>query len=257
MLLPLVVAACAGGDGPLDSGPAAADTDPPAAVGFTIAGITRDVAAVVPGAAGLAVAIADPTPALEGGEVTVLGSTTTDDSGRYAVPGVETTSVAGLLIVVSGEGIMTSATLVPQADYGGLGPGDSLSGRPAYILSSLMQQGIDMSLTMAGYTGASVATVGLLVVAVRDADGLPVGDATVDCGSCDGNVYYMDSSGEDGAFSTEGSRNASTQANAYAYAMIPGARRTTYTVDDAGAHSFRSQDGGSFPGVAAFLAISP
>ncbi len=228
------------------------------AVAFSIEGTALDFAAQAPAAEGLCVYAADPTDSLGGGDLILLAETTVGAGGAFTLEGVSTESVLGLLLLVqdcAGEGtVMPSATGIALEDYEGLGDGDVLGGRSAYVVSADFQAGIDLSVSAATGGASDIGSDGALIGFVFDSSGTPVSGATVDCGGC-ADIFYADPNDADGLFTdTKTGVNTSTDAMTKALWVVPGAPITQYTCED-GVNSYEPLLVGSQPGVAVFVAF--
>lgn len=220
--------------------------------GFSVSGTAIDLMSASPAAEGLSVAIADPTPALAGGELDILGTSTTAADGTFTVTGVETTATLGLFMVVSGGDNMNTATGIAASEYSSLGDGDAITGKSAYVVSNTMQVGIDQSAALLGYAG-TIATDGVVFIAIRDASGNPVDGAVVSCGDCGASIYYMDGDSSDGLFTTGGAPNEGTVAAAGALAVVPAGPIATYEASTSTLYG--GQLTGSLPALASFVNI--
>ena len=225
--------------------------------GFTLSGVAVDLST---GAAadgtGLTVAVADPTPALAGGEMDMLATGTINADGTFTVPGVVTTSTVGLFVVITGTGVMNSASGVAATSYTGLGDGDTLSGATAYVVTDALSAGVNGSISAVGGSH-DIVTEGVLFGFVLDSTGAPVAGATAGCAGCGTpDFYYADAVSADGLFSSSTGINTTTDPAARSMFVVPGAPIASYFADDGGVHDFPSQLGGSLPAFAAFIAIN-
>lgn len=231
-------------DGDSDS-----DTDTSTGVGFTVAGTAVEAFDGVPAAAGLSISFADPQPALAGGEIAILASSTVGPSGEFSIPGIGDSPSLGAYLLVTGGDVMPTATGVARDDYAGLGDGDVLDGRDAYVVSTTFADGINTSAAVLGHRG-DVHVDGLVLVLVRDSSGTAVAGASV-TNSGGNEVYYLDADPTDGFFSAGGTRNIETGASGVA--VVPIGAIDTYHAASGALEG--SQLGGGFPGIAAYMSI--
>lgn len=215
---------------------------------WSISGTTKDVANKTAGAEGLTVQIADPTDAFSGGTLLTLGEGVTAADGSWAVNDVSTTSDIGVLMVVSGGANMNTATRLGPSAYESLGADGMIVGKTAYIVSNTMAGVVDGSAALLGYEG-SILDDGALFIMVRDAEGEPLGGATVTCGGCTAPIYYFDDDSSDGLFSTAGVANIVTS-SAAGMAVVPTGPVATY--EAAG----DSQYTGTLSGLATFIVMT-
>ncbi len=236
------------------------------AVGFGLTGVVTDgfTSPPTPAGAGLCVMAADPTPAMVGGELAVLASGITEDGGSYALSGIETASTLGIVIIVQDcdDTATEDLTMYPTGTgiafetYGPLEPGD-VTTLDLHQLRMGMLSDIDAALTEAGHLDAPPESDGVpstfteqggLIAFMRDADGVPVPGATINCAAGYCPTYYNANAGGD-ALSFMEDDGLATETGVDGLAFLPGAPITNYS----GSHAsieFESRTMGSLPGVA-------
>jgi hypothetical protein len=255
--------ACGGKDtddtaGDTSSGDDTADTAA-AAEGFSVSGTIQDYNTnEVANGTGLCVSVVDPTGAIAGGKYEVLASTTANKDGTFTVNGIETASAFGILMLVTAcdgdtTNVMYSASGIASSSYTGLGTGDSIDDRIAWVIQDGYGNTLDTDLATAGYVGDSLMTTGALIGYVDDAAGDALGDATVYCQKCGSDTYYWgvgDSTFADGAVA-----NTETVASLGAKWLIPAAPIWTYYAAADG-YDFESLLAGTMAGMAVFVSFS-
>ncbi len=237
-----------------------------AAAGFGLSGVVTDAFTTPPTPApgGLCVMAADPTPAMVGGELAILATGFTEEGGSYSLSGIETASTLGIVIIVQDcEGdaaveptMYPTGTGIAFETYGELEAGDTTT-LNLHQLRMGMLSDIDAALTEAEYLDAppesdgapsTFTAQGGLIAFMRDADGVPVPNATIDCAAGYCPTYYNANAGGDG-LSFMGDDGLATETGMDGLAFLPGAPITNYS----GSHAsieFESRTMGSLPGVA-------
>jgi|GEM_PF-1291794 len=197
----------------------------------------------------------DPTPVLTGGEPIYMAGSQVCDNGDYVITGLNDPPTIGMFVSIDDcEGnpdtVMRSATGVDYDDVKDLGEGESHTEFRAYLINNEFAQAIGDDLD--GFDG-DVLEIGFMSGFVRDVQEQPVDGAALACGGCVPTFYYLDADPEDGLFTTDGTLNTQTDAEAAAMFVTPNAPIFTYEASDDGTHTWDSQLFGSLPGYASFL----
>ncbi|MBA2319968.1 MAG: carboxypeptidase regulatory-like domain-containing protein [Deltaproteobacteria bacterium] len=273
-VLPLLLLAGCWGRGFAYEGGVPQDTSAPAAsecgndldleAGINVAGTATDLQTGQPvvradtALPALCVAAIDPSPAVVNGDPEDLVTSTLCDDGTYVLAGIEEIPSIGLMVGIydcaatdDEATVMRTVTGVASDDFEGFGPGDTLEGVTAWSISSAFLAEMQADLES---STPDLRTEGFLSGFVTDANGAPVDGATVTCGNCDTTpTYYLDAAPEDGLFGDGTTFNASTEADARAFFLIPAANITTYEADDGGAHTWDGALFGSLAGYGVFI----
>lgn len=208
------------------------------------------------GGTALCAAAIDPAPAVTGGDPEYLIVSTLCEDGTYILAGMKEVPTIGVMVGIydcsDGGTVMRTVTGIATESFDGMGAGDTLEGVTAWSVSA--DHAATMQKDLGGASAFDLREAGFLGGFVTDSAGAPVGGATVTCGSCgDTPTYYLDDSPEDGLWGDGSSFNTTTKAAAGSMFMIPGARITTYTCDDGGAHNWDGELFGSLPEYAVFI----
>ena len=209
-----------------------------------------------PAAEGLCVEILDPTNVLTGGDPVVVSETTVGPGGAYTATDVPVVSLGLFAQFRDCDGdastVFPSANGISSGTYSDVADGDTVSGLTHLVLSNPVAEGVQGSLTAAGYTGDIVAD-GMIIGFLWDNARQPIDGAIMTCGSC--TVYYADGDPSDGLFTTGGAVNTGTAVAGGGMFAVPSAQLTTYAPEAAG-YTFSSSPLAALPAAAVVVAFT-
>jgi hypothetical protein len=202
---------------------------------------------------GSCVTVLDPSGGLNGGNPETLGSATTDKDGNFSVNNIPLRDLPPMILVddcgANPPTLFTTATPVPTYSLSGLKDGDTVNNIVAEVLPAEAVDVISGSLQAAKNT-TDITKDGVLLGFVWDKNHMGVAGATVSCQGC--QVYYGDSSPDDGMFTTGPTVNAATDASGFY--LIPAAPIGDITVQ-ANGYTFPTYKGGAIPHGALLMII--